>query len=46
VCVGFTALITWLTESHWYGPRAAPRDVRAIADPVGFIAYLLERRDA
>jgi hypothetical protein len=22
---------------HWYGPKAAPRDVRAIADPVGFI---------
>ncbi|HLN69226.1 MAG TPA: ABC transporter permease subunit [Streptosporangiaceae bacterium] len=37
VCVGFTALITWLTETHWYGPKAAPRDLRAIADPVGFI---------
>jgi ABC-2 type transport system permease protein len=37
VCVGFTALITWLTETHWYGPRAAERDVRAVADPVGFI---------
>ena len=37
VCVGFTALITWLTETHWTGPRAAARDVRAIADPVGFI---------
>jgi ABC-2 type transport system permease protein len=37
VCVGFTALITWLTESHWTGPRAAARDARAIADPVGFI---------
>ena len=37
VCVGFTALIAWLTETHWYGPRAAARDVRAIADPVGFI---------
>ena len=37
VCIGFTALITWLTETHWYGPKAAPRDVRAIADPVGFI---------
>jgi len=37
VCIGFTALITWLTETHWYGPKAAPRDLRAIADPVGFI---------
>jgi ABC-2 type transport system permease protein len=37
VCVGFTALITWLTETHWYGPKAAPRDARAILDPVGFI---------
>ena len=37
VCVGFTALIAWLTETHWYGPRAASRDARAIADPVGFI---------
>jgi ABC-2 type transport system permease protein len=37
VCIGFTALITWLTETHWYGPKAAPRDVRALADPVGFI---------
>jgi len=37
VCVGFTALIGWLTETHWYGPRAASRDVRAVADPVSFI---------
>ena len=37
VCIGFTALIAWLTETHWYGPRAASRDVRAISDPVGFI---------
>ena len=37
VCVGFTALITWLTETHWYGPKAAPRDARAISDPVSFI---------
>jgi ABC-2 type transport system permease protein len=37
VCIGFTALITWLTETHWYGPKAAPRDLRALADPVGFI---------
>jgi ABC-type transport system involved in multi-copper enzyme maturation permease subunit len=37
VCVGFTALIAWLTETHWYGPRAAERDATAISDPVGFI---------
>jgi hypothetical protein len=37
VCVGLTALIAWLTESHWNGPQAAPRDARVISDPVGFI---------
>jgi ABC-2 type transport system permease protein len=37
LCIGLTALIAWLTESHWYGPKAAPRDARAISDPVGFI---------
>ena len=37
VCIGFTALIAWLTESHWYGPRAASRDATAISNPVGFI---------
>jgi ABC-2 type transport system permease protein len=37
VCIGFTALITWLTETHWYGPKAASRDARAISDPVSFI---------
>jgi ABC-2 type transport system permease protein len=37
VCVGLTALIAWLTESHWYGPHAASRDINVIADPVGFI---------
>ena len=37
VCVGLTALISWLTESHWYGPRAASRDASAISDPVGFV---------
>jgi ABC-2 type transport system permease protein len=37
VCIGFTSLITWLTETHWYGPQAPARDARAIADPVGFI---------
>ena len=37
VCIGFTALIAWLTESNWFGPRAAARDVRVLANPVGFI---------
>ena len=37
VCIGLTALITWLTESHWYGPHAASRDATAVSDPVGFI---------
>jgi ABC-2 type transport system permease protein len=37
VCVGLTALITWLTESHWNGPHAASRDASALSDPVGFI---------
>jgi ABC-2 type transport system permease protein len=37
VTVGLTALISWLTKANWTGPKAAPRDARAIADPVGFI---------
>ena len=37
VCVGLTALITWLTDSHWTGPQAASRDSSALSDPVGFI---------
>jgi ABC-2 type transport system permease protein len=37
LCIGLTALIAWLTESHWYGPKAAPRDANVISDPVGFI---------
>ena len=37
VCIGFTALIAWLTESNWFGPRAAARNVRVLSDPVGFI---------
>ena len=35
--VGFTALISWLTESHWYGPQCRARDAAPSADPVGFI---------
>ena len=30
VCVGFTALITWLTESHWNGPHARARCQRPL----------------
>src|ERR1700760_2069238 len=37
LCVGLTALITWLTDSHWTGPQAASRDSSALLDPVGFI---------
>ena len=37
VCIGFTALIAWLTESNWFGPRAAARDASVLSDPVGFI---------
>jgi ABC-2 type transport system permease protein len=37
VCVGLTALLTWLTESHWNGPQAASRNASVLSDPVGFI---------
>jgi ABC-type transport system involved in multi-copper enzyme maturation permease subunit len=37
VTIGITALLTWLTESHWTGPRAGDRDASILADPVGFI---------
>jgi ABC-type transport system involved in multi-copper enzyme maturation permease subunit len=37
VCIGLTALLTWLTESHWTGPHAASRDASVLSDPVGFI---------
>ena len=36
-CIGFTALIAWLTESHWFSPRAASPDASVMTDPVGFI---------
>ena len=35
--VGLTGLFSWVTEANWTGPRAAPRDARILADPVGFI---------
>jgi ABC-type transport system involved in multi-copper enzyme maturation permease subunit len=37
VTVGLIALIAWLTKANWNSPRAADRDARAVADPVGFI---------
>jgi ABC-2 type transport system permease protein len=37
VTVGLTALIAWLTEANWNGPRAASRDARAVSDPISFI---------
>jgi ABC-2 type transport system permease protein len=37
VIVGFTALITWVTEANWNGPHAGPRDVRAVTDPTSII---------
>ena len=37
VTIGITALLTWLTASHWTGPHAAARDNSILADPVGFI---------
>jgi ABC-2 type transport system permease protein len=37
VTIGFTALITWLTESNWYGPHAAARDASYLSDPIGTI---------
>jgi ABC-2 type transport system permease protein len=37
VTIGFTALITWLTESHWNGPHAAARDANFVTDPTGGI---------
>jgi ABC-2 type transport system permease protein len=37
VTIGFTALITWVTEANWNGPHAAARDVRALVDPTSII---------
>jgi ABC-2 type transport system permease protein len=37
ITVGFTALFSWLTASHWTGPHAASRDASIITDPIGFI---------
>jgi ABC-2 type transport system permease protein len=37
VTIGFTALITWLTEANWYGPHAAARNANYLADPIGSI---------
>jgi ABC-2 type transport system permease protein len=37
VTIGFTALITWVTEANWNGPHAAARDATALADPTSII---------
>ena len=37
ITIGLTALFSWLSVSHWTGPRAPERDARIVADPVGFI---------
>jgi ABC-2 type transport system permease protein len=37
ITVGFTALITWVTEANWNGPHAAARDFRAVTDPTSII---------
>jgi ABC-2 type transport system permease protein len=35
--IGLTALLTWLSASHWNGPHAPARDATIAADPVSFI---------
>jgi ABC-2 type transport system permease protein len=35
VTIGITALLAWLTESHWYGPHAASRDATYLSNPTG-----------
>jgi len=37
ITIGLTALISWVSVLNWNGPRAAERDIRIAADPVGFI---------
>ncbi len=37
VTIGLTALFSWLTVTHWYGPHAAARDATILADPVSFV---------
>lgn len=37
ITIGLTALFSWLSVSHWTGPRAPERDATIISDPVGFI---------
>lgn len=37
ITIGLTALFSWISVVNWNGPRAAPRDIRIAADPVGFI---------
>jgi ABC-2 type transport system permease protein len=37
ITIGLTVLLTFVINSNWTGPRAAPRDARIIADPVSLI---------
>lgn len=37
VIIGFTALISWVTEANWNGPHAAARDSTAVSDPTSII---------
>jgi ABC-2 type transport system permease protein len=37
ITVGITALISWVTEANWNGPRAAARDATALTDPTSII---------
>jgi ABC-2 type transport system permease protein len=37
IAIGLTALFSWLTVTHWTGPRAPERDATVLADPVQFI---------
>jgi ABC-2 type transport system permease protein len=37
ITVGLTSGLTALIVSSWNGPKAGPRDVRIVADPVSFI---------
>jgi ABC-2 type transport system permease protein len=37
VTIGLTALITWVTDANWNGPRAAARDFRTVHDPTSII---------
>jgi ABC-type transport system involved in multi-copper enzyme maturation permease subunit len=37
ITVGLTALLSWLSVSHWTGPNAPARDATILSDPMAFI---------